>query len=151
MFVILTINNRFYLNNIIWSVCVIVTHLFPVQYELGSSVIPKNILEFSPKSAHVRFKVEKAAMEEILLQELRFSSETIISLIRRTSWRSPRNFDETIPFRISGITGQKGIFAFVGDLKHVRLFSDRLQFHLTHNYLPTDAVKVKPLKLSKCG
>jgi len=118
---------------------------------MNSSVIPKNVLEFSPKSVHVRFKVEKAAMEEVVLQELRFSSETIISLIRRTRGRSPRNFNETLAFRKSGITEQKSNFTFVGDSKHVCLFSDRLQFHLTYNYLPTDAAKVKPLKLSKCG
>jgi len=90
-------------------------------------------------------------MEEVLLQELRFSSVTIISRIRRTSGRSPRNFNETIPSRKSGITGQKSNFTFFGEWKRVCLFSDHLQFPLTRNYLPTDAVKVKPLELSKCG
>jgi len=123
------------------------TVLFPVQQELNC---------YSEKHPRVQSQV---SLYEIFggqrgtgrgfVRELRISSVTIISRIRRTSGRSPRNFNETIPFRKSGIIGRKSIFAFFEDSKHVCLFSDRLQFPVTHNYLLTDAVKAKPLKLSK--
>lgn len=142
--VILKINSNLYLNNISWSVCLVpctvVTEL--LFWKTSSSSDPsQSIWDLGGQTGTGRGFV----------RELRISSVTIISRIRRTSGRSPRNFKETIPFRKSGIIGRKSIFAFFKDSKQVCLFSDHLQFPITHNYLLTDAVKAKPLKLSKWG
>ena len=104
--------------------------------------------EFHPKSAHVRFMVDKVALGEVFLGVLRFRSVSIIppmlrararththththlhlhvALTRRTNGRSVRTFQKTMLCRKLRSTGYKITFRSCGVSRNTHNLVQRL-------------------------